>query len=63
MSMHTNTEQHTLFYLPICSENKNGICMTLAFVDEPHQMLKMIQYFTKHCHCHLQGKYVIAVHF
>jgi hypothetical protein len=31
----------------------------MAFGDEPRQMLKVTQHFSKHCRCHLQGKHVM----
>jgi hypothetical protein len=33
---------------------------TLAFGDEPHQMLKIILHFSKHCSCNLQGESVMV---
>jgi hypothetical protein len=34
---------------------------TSALVDDPHQMLRVIQHFGKHCCYHLQGEYVLGV--
>jgi hypothetical protein len=35
----------------------------LAFRDELHQILEVIQHFTKYCSCHLQSEYVFVGHF
>jgi hypothetical protein len=38
-------------------------CTALAFGDEPHRMLKIIQCFSKCCSCCLQGEYVMTRRF
>jgi hypothetical protein len=37
-------------------------CVTFAFRDESHQMLRII-YFGKHCTCHIQGECIVVGRF
>jgi hypothetical protein len=39
-----------------------GICVILSFGVEPHWMLRIVQRFSKHCSCHLQGECVVVGH-
>jgi hypothetical protein len=52
--------QYACIYVcvPVCMIVCVCVCKTLASVSEPHQMLKAIQHFGRHCSCHLQGEYV-----
>jgi hypothetical protein len=64
--LHTNRFHATctgMFYLHNMLSHHHIPCTTLAFMGKQHWMLKIIQCFSKHCSCYLQGELVMVWHF